>query len=75
MGRVEFRNTHKEGLKHALHKIFDHFGWSNYQKKSLPEISIFELPRRENYIGRLALDPLGAPPPPPPKHQYRVKNT
>ena len=20
--------THKEGLKHALHSIFDHFGWS-----------------------------------------------
>ena len=25
--------THKEGLKHALHRIFDHFGWSKYQKK------------------------------------------
>ena len=24
--------THKEGLKHALHRIFDHFGWSEYQK-------------------------------------------
>ena len=25
--------THKEGLKHALHRIFDHFGLSGYQKK------------------------------------------
>ena len=42
-------------------------------KKSVLEISIFELPRMENYIGRLcALAPLG---PPPPQHPNRVKTT
>ena len=36
-------------------------------KKSVSEISIFELPRPENCISRLcALDPLV--PPPPPQH-------
>ena len=24
-----------EGLKYALHRIFDHFGWSKYKKKSV----------------------------------------
>ena len=27
------KNTQR-GSKHALHRIFDHFGWSEYQKKS-----------------------------------------
>ena len=35
-------------LKHAVHRIFYHFGWSQYQKNSVSEISIFELPRVEN---------------------------
>ena len=38
--------------------------------------NIFELPRRENYISRLCLGPLGTPPPPPKregeKHTKRV---
>ena len=25
---------YKQGLRHALHKIFDLFGWSKYQKKT-----------------------------------------
>ena len=37
----------------------------NIKKKSVSEISIFELPRPENCISRLcALDPLVPPPPP-----------
>ena len=24
-------DTHEEGLKHALHRVFDNFGWSEYQ--------------------------------------------
>ena len=43
-------------------------------KKSVSEISIFELLRRENCISRLRPRPLGSPPPPPP-HPNRVKNT
>ena len=42
-------------------------------KKSVLEISIFELPRLVNYISRLCARPLGSPPPPP--HPNRVKNT
>ena len=41
-------------------------------KKSVLEISIFELPRPVNYISRLCPRPLGSP---PPKHPNRVKNT
>ena len=41
-------------------------------KKSVSEISIFELLRRENCISRLRPRPLGSPPPP---HPNRVKNT
>jgi hypothetical protein len=26
------QGTHKEGLKHALHGVFHHFEWSEYQK-------------------------------------------
>ena len=36
----EAGKTHKKGLKHALLKIFDHFGWSKYQKKLVLENSI-----------------------------------
>ena len=36
-------------------------------KKAILEISVFELPRLENCIGRLcALEPSGTPPPPLP---------
>ena len=35
-------------------------------KKSVLEISIFELPRPENCISRLCPGPLGTPPPPHP---------
>ena len=62
---------HKEGLNHALHRIFDHFGLSKYQKNSISEITIFELPRLEIYISTLC--PLGSPP--PTQHPNRVKNT
>ena len=43
-------NTQKWGIKHAFHRIFDHFVWSKYQKKLASEISIFELQSRENCI-------------------------
>ena len=42
-------------------------------KKSVLEISIFEVPRLENCMSRLCPSPL--PPPPPPKHPNSVKNT
>ena len=38
-------------------------------KKSVSGISIFELPRLENYISRLCPRPLGSPPAPPPDTQ------
>ena len=45
-------------------------------KKSVSEISIFELLRLENCITKLCPRPLGSPPPPPPQtHPNRVKNT
>ena len=37
----------------------------NIYKKSVSEISIFELPRLKNCISRLCPGPLGSPPPPP----------
>ena len=39
----------------------------NIKKKSVLEITIFELPRLENYISRLCPSPLGRPPPTTPK--------
>ena len=45
------------------------------KKKSVSEISIFELPRLENCMSRLCPRPLGSPPPPPHTHPNRVKNT
>ena len=43
-------------------------------KKSVSEISIFELQRLENCVSRLCPSPLGSPrPPPPKKHPNRVK--
>ena len=41
------------------------------KKKTVLEISIFELPRLENCISRLCPGPLGTPP--PPTHPNRVK--
>ena len=40
-------------------------------KKPVLEISIFELPRLENYISRLCPGPFGTPP----QHPNKVKNT
>ena len=41
---------HKEGLKRALRRIFDHFGWSQYKNKSVSEIllPLASPPRRES---------------------------
>ena len=36
------------------------------KKKSVSEISIFDMPRLENCISKLCPRPLGSPPPPPP---------
>ena len=44
------------------------------KKKSVSEISIFELLRPENCVSRLCPRPLGSPPPPP-QHPNSVKNT
>ena len=60
--------THGEGVKVALHRIFDHYEWPEYQKNRF-RIAIFELQKVENCISRLCPSPL-----PPSKHPNRVKN-
>ena len=52
-------------MLYALHRIFDHFGWSEYQKKSVLETSILELPRLEYCITRLCPRPQDPPRHPP----------
>ena len=56
-------NTHKGGLQqHAVHGILRHAGGHNIQKKSVSEISIFELPRLKT--AGCAPVPWEGPPPP-----------
>ena len=63
---------HKEGLKLALHRIFDHCEWLEYQKKLVSKISIFDLQRVENYPKQVVPYTLetGSP-----QNPNRVKNT
>ena len=49
-----------------LYKDILSFWMVRISKKSVLEITIFELPRLENCISRWCPSPLGSPPPPPP---------
>ena len=44
----------------------------NIKKKTVLEISIFELPRLENCMSRLCPRPLGSPPSPPPTPNTQI---
>ena len=55
---------HKEGLKHALHRIFYHFGWSQYQKNQFRKCTFLSCGGWNTALAGCDLAPLGAPPSP-----------
>ena len=65
------KNT-KEFLKHALHRIFDHCDWAEYQQNRFWQFPFLSCRGRKTAQAGCAPAPLGAPPSPS-KDPNRVK--
>ena len=58
--------TRKYGLKHALHSLYDHFKWSQYQKNNLRKLRFLSYSGWKTAWAGCVPIPWEPPPPPPP---------
>ena len=57
--------TRKYGLKHALHSLYDHFKWSQYQKNNLRKLRFLSYSGWKTAWAGCVPIPWEPPPPPP----------